>query len=70
MKHPLSIILIVFFISFTSLQYSIGAKAGTIENISPAKIFKEYIAKHINSYKINKRERVTLLGGGWVKVQY
>jgi hypothetical protein len=29
--------------------------------------FKSYVQQHLASYKQNRRERVTLLGGGWVR---
>jgi hypothetical protein len=32
--------------------------------------FKSYISSHLASYKVNRRERVTKLGGGWVKEYY
>ncbi len=32
--------------------------------------FKGYMQHHFDSYKTNRRERVTLLGGGWVKEYY
>jgi hypothetical protein len=32
--------------------------------------FKNYVQHHLDSYKTNRREKVTLLGGGWVKEYY
>jgi hypothetical protein len=32
--------------------------------------FKTYVQQHFASYEHNRRERTTLLGGGWAKVYY
>ncbi|MCH7826463.1 MAG: hypothetical protein IIC75_00580 [Bacteroidetes bacterium] len=63
-------ILAVILISLTLFQSTERIEAFTVENINPIKIFKEFIAKHIDSYKNDKRENVTLLGGGWVNLKY
>lgn len=42
----------------------------TKNDVKIKKSFEEYIQKYFNSYEINKRERIALLGGGWVKEKY
>lgn len=32
--------------------------------------FKEYVQRHLASYESNRRERITKLGGGWVKMYF
>jgi hypothetical protein len=39
----------------------------TSEDKQAVESFKSYIQQHFASYKQNRRERVTMLGGGWVK---
>ena len=60
----------VIFIFFSLLKCSEEVKENKAENIDPVKTFKEYISKHLDSYKYDKRERITLLGGGWVSLHY
>ena len=56
----------IVFVSLILLQCSEQTKENHPEQIDPAKTFKEFITKHLDGYKNHRRERVTLLGGGWV----
>jgi hypothetical protein len=40
------------------------------KEVDPVKSFKEYLSHHFESYKIDKREQLAKLGGGWVKEYY
>ncbi len=56
--------------SFVFIQCTDHSKENKLENIDPISSFKELITNHLNSYKNDKREKIVLLGGGWVKEYY
>lgn len=57
-------------ISFSLLFCSEEIKEKKFENVDPVESFKEYISNHLDSYKKDKRGRITLLSGGWANLQY
>jgi len=62
--------IVIIFISIAFIDCSDKVKENKSENIDPVKTFKEYVTNHLDSYKKDKRESVTLLGGGWVNEYY
>ena len=66
-KNMLGYILIIF-ISFAFIKCSEQVKEN--KNIDAVKTFKGYMTKHVDSYKKDKREVITLLGGGWANIYY
>ena len=69
-KQSMIVFLSLIVFSFILLQCSENRKSDKVENIDPVKTFKDYITKHLSSYKQDKRENITLLGGGWVRLYY
>ena len=62
----MTIALLVSLLSGLSFAQETDAKFA----VNPVKLFKEYLSKHFESYKTDRRERLTELGGGWVKAYY
>jgi len=60
----------IIFISFSILNCSEEVKENKAENVNPVETFKEYISEHLDSYKKDKRGRITLAGGGWINLHY
>ncbi|MFZ2866030.1 MAG: hypothetical protein WA440_14855, partial [Ignavibacteriaceae bacterium] len=52
------------------LRCSDKIKDEEVEKVDPLNTFKEFIGNHLDSYKKDKRKRITLLGGGWVNLYY
>ncbi len=38
-----------------------------VVEIDPVKSFKDFLTNHFESYKTDRREQLSKLGGGWVK---
>ena len=58
-------VILLFISLFLSSSFAIEKSSD-----DPVLEFEKYLRDHFESYKINSRERVTKLGGGWVKEQY
>src|SRR6266568_6951357 len=56
--------LFIVFASTVALGQTASSDTQALES------FKRYIHQHLASYERNRRERVTKLGGGWVKEYY
>lgn len=66
LRNFIKIIACIFILTFISFAQE---STNTI-NVDPVQSFKEYIKNYFESYKSDKRERITKLGGGWVKECY
>ncbi len=58
----------LFFFLLFSLCYA--QNDNLVSEADPVKSFKTYITKHFESYKVDNRERLAKLGGGWAMQYY